>query len=83
MTRLSQLDGLRVYGEDGKALGRVWDLRTESRAAAAEGAHRDLAALVVGRAGLLERMGIKRPGPDRIPCDRIVELGPERVIVRR
>jgi sporulation protein YlmC with PRC-barrel domain len=83
MTRLSQIEGLRVRDSDGRRLGRVWDLRTVPRdAAGADTSGRAVAALLVGRRGLLERLGFKREAPQRIACEDVIEVGADAVIVR-
>ena len=84
MTRLSELEGRRVRDADGRHLGRVWDLRTLARdEEAAPAQSRTVAWLLVGRRGLLERLGFKREAPTRIACADVLAVRPREVIVRR
>jgi sporulation protein YlmC with PRC-barrel domain len=60
--RLSNLQGVPVRTESGRDLGRLHDLRAELRPRSAK-----IIGIVVGRAGLLERLGIGAPtSADRI-----------------
>ena len=81
-SRLSDIDGLPVLDEHGRRLGRVWDLRTVAREGAREGASRAVAALAIGRAGLLERLGFKRTGADRVDCAEIESIGARAVTLK-
>jgi sporulation protein YlmC with PRC-barrel domain len=54
--RFSDLHGVRVRTESGKDLGRVHDLRAELTPRTLK-----LTGLVVGKSGLLERLGIGAP----------------------
>jgi sporulation protein YlmC with PRC-barrel domain len=54
--RFSDLHGVRVRTESGKDLGRVHDLRAELTPKTVK-----VTGLVVGKAGLLERLGIGAP----------------------
>ena len=66
--RLSDLLGLEVRTESGDRLGRVHDVRADLRP-------RSLAitGLVVGRIGLLERLGLGAPGSSaRVRSDDVV-----------
>ena len=84
MTRLSELEGRLVRDEDGRRLGRVWDLRTLARDDEADpGRARTVAWLLVGRRGLLERLGFKREAPKRIAWADVVAVRPDEVCVRR
>ena len=56
MTRLSELLDRQVVTESGRTLGRAFDSE------AAAGARADVTALVVGRRGFLERLGIGSSG---------------------
>jgi sporulation protein YlmC with PRC-barrel domain len=82
--RLSDLLGLPVETESGDRLGRVHDVRGEltQRALSVTG-------VVVGRAGLLERLGIAAPtararirSHDVVPWSAVVRADRRRVIVR-
>lgn len=84
MTRLSELEGRLVRDEDGRRLGRVWDLRTLARDDEADpGRARTVAWLLVGRRGLLERLGFKREAPRRVACADVIAFHPHEVVVRR
>lgn len=80
-TRLSTLDGMKVVDASGRLLGRVWDLRTGAREGEAEGRSREVVAVMVGRAALLERMGFKRPGGERMAWKKVVEVTPDHLVV--
>lgn len=54
--RLSDLLGVRVETESGASLGRVHDLRAELGSGAPK-----VTGVVVGRLGLLERLGLGAP----------------------
>jgi sporulation protein YlmC with PRC-barrel domain len=75
----SSLEGRHVVTESGCALGKCRDLR----AALARG--RPLVnAVVVGRAGWLEHLGIgrRRGRKDAVPWDAVVRLEGDRIVVR-
>jgi sporulation protein YlmC with PRC-barrel domain len=82
--KLSALLGSPVKTTAGKRLGRVWDVRARF-----DGDHLVLTGLVVGRVGLLERLGFGAAGSserlrttDAIPWSDVVEAKDGRVIVR-
>jgi sporulation protein YlmC with PRC-barrel domain len=82
--RLSTLLGMRVTTPSGRSLGRVFDVRAEL---GDDGLR--LTGLVVGRLGLLERLGIGAPGrrerlrrDDVVPWSDVLEAGPHAVVVR-
>jgi hypothetical protein len=84
MARLSALEGRRVRDEDGRQLGHVWDLRTPARdAEPAAGLHRTVAWLLVGRRGLLERLGFKREAANRIAWQDVLAIEPHEIVVRK
>jgi sporulation protein YlmC with PRC-barrel domain len=67
--RLSDLLGVEVRTESGKRLGRVYDLRGELTPRTLR-----VTGLVVGRAGILERLGIGAPqDTSRIRTHDVVE----------
>ena len=83
MTRLSELQGRRVDDSQGQGLGHVWDLRTLARDAdTADDDGRTIAWLLVGRRGLLERLGFKRTAARRIACAQVQAIGAHAVTVR-
>jgi sporulation protein YlmC with PRC-barrel domain len=82
MIRASDLIGCRVWTESGQKVGRVHDLRAQS---ADHGWL--LIGLVVGRAGILERLrGGPSDGPTRpgavIPWQAITALHDGRITIR-
>jgi hypothetical protein len=81
-TRLSALDGLRVVDTQGNPLGHVWDVRTQAREGASEGESRQIAAVLVGPAALLERLGFKRPGGSRLSWKKVVGVTSDHLVVQ-
>ena len=82
--RLSDLLGVRVATESGELLGRVHDVRAELRPRSVR-----VTGLVVGRAGVLERLGIGAPrstlrlrAKDAIPWSAVVRADRRGVVVR-
>ena len=67
--RLSELLGLQVHTESGRSLGRVHDLRGELSPRSLR-----VTGIVVGRLGLLERLGFGAPGHrERLRSDDMIE----------
>ena len=84
MTRFSDLLGVHVHTASGDHLGRVHDLRAEltSRSLKVNG-------LVVGKFGLLERLGIGAPESgggirtrDVVPWSAVVRADRRGIVVR-
>jgi sporulation protein YlmC with PRC-barrel domain len=87
--RLIDLLGCEVETESGEKLHRVWDVRTEET----EGGLR-LVGLLIGRHGLLERLGLLswrqmrrhgeriRPDVDVVPWDSVLRIDKGVIIVR-
>jgi len=82
---LSDLLGCRVQMEDGDSLGRVHDVRAELGARSLK-----ITGLVVGKWGLLERLGLGAPGTgvrirthDVVAWKDVVRADRRGVIVRR
>jgi sporulation protein YlmC with PRC-barrel domain len=82
--KLSDLLGLRVSTESGEPLGHVHDVRAEltSRSAHVKG-------ILVGRIGLLERLGLgaphstfRRHGQDLVPWSAVVRADRRGVVVK-
>jgi sporulation protein YlmC with PRC-barrel domain len=66
--RASKLIGLSIATESGESLGRVYDVRAELKPRSLP-----VTGLVVGRRGLLERLGIGAPrSPGRIRTRDVV-----------
>ncbi|HEV7607546.1 MAG TPA: hypothetical protein VGO61_09435 [Steroidobacteraceae bacterium] len=66
----------RVLTEEGRELGKVFDLRCEWRAGQAQVTH-----LVYGRRGLWERLGFRRQRHDKLPWSAVVRIEDRDVIV--
>jgi sporulation protein YlmC with PRC-barrel domain len=89
--RISELLGLQVETESGEELGHVHDVRVERdpRSASEHAGQRwHVKALVVGRRGLFERIGLagaRRVEPvlqkDAVPWGAIVRIREGRVVV--
>lgn len=82
--RLSDLLGLPVRTESGERLGRVHDVRAELTPRTLK-----VTGLVVGRLGLLERLGLGAPtstarlrGRDVVPWASVVRADRRGVVVR-
>jgi sporulation protein YlmC with PRC-barrel domain len=88
MTRLSELLDRQVVTESGRVLGRAFDLRGRWA-----GQEVEVTALVVGRRGFLERLGIgssqgerrrhhKTWKHDAVPWEAVLRLQDGRIVVR-
>jgi sporulation protein YlmC with PRC-barrel domain len=77
-TRLSFLIGDRVVGPGGRSRGRVYEVEAEEREGGPEAT-----ALLVGWAGLLGRLGLKRSFDEetRVPWEAIVQWEGRRLRV--
>lgn len=81
--KLSDLEMLEVITEDGRKLGRVFDLRAHGRpttrgrqeAAAIDG-------IVYGALGLMERLGVRSAKGKVLPWEQVVAVEADRVVVR-
>ncbi len=81
--RLCKLGTLRMLRDDGKDLGRLIDIRVRTklgRIARSESVPVD--ALLVGGAGWLARMGLRREGGLELPPNAIVAVESDRIVVR-
>jgi sporulation protein YlmC with PRC-barrel domain len=81
---VSALLGLRVATESGERLGRVHDVRAELTPRTLK-----VTGLVVGRVGLLERLGFGAPGSgsrvrghDVVPWSAVIRADRRGVVVR-
>jgi sporulation protein YlmC with PRC-barrel domain len=81
---VSALLGLRVATESGERLGRVHDVRAELTPRTLK-----VTGLVVGRVGLLERLGLGAPnsgsrlrGHDVVPWSAVIRADRRGVVVR-
>jgi sporulation protein YlmC with PRC-barrel domain len=88
VTRLSELLDREVVTESGRSLGRAFDVRGRWR-----GRDLEAIALVVGRRGFLERLGIGSSQGERkrhhktwkhntVPWDAVLRLQDGRIVVR-
>jgi sporulation protein YlmC with PRC-barrel domain len=82
--RLSDLLGVAVRTEDGESLGHVHDVRADLGARSLR-----ITGLVVGKVGLLERLGIGAPRSDLrlrshdvVPWSAVVRADRRGVLVR-
>ena len=82
---VSDLLGLPVQTEDGDSLGRVHDVRAQLGARSLK-----VTGLVVGKWGLLERLGLGAPGTgvrirsrDVVPWKDVVRADRRGVVIRR
>jgi sporulation protein YlmC with PRC-barrel domain len=82
--RVSEIIGLEVKTESGDKVGRVYDVRAELTQRSLK-----VTGLVVGRRGLMERLGIDAPEaservrtPDELPWSDVVRLDRRGVVVR-
>ena len=82
---VSDLLGSRVRTEDGESLGRIHDVRAELGPRSLK-----ITGLVVGRWGVLERLGLGAPGSgvrirsrDVVPWKDVVRADRRGVVVRR
>jgi sporulation protein YlmC with PRC-barrel domain len=77
MRTLSSLMGRHVVTEHGDKLGRCHDLSAELTATTLL-----VTALCVGRAGYLDRLGIRTRNQTEIPWSSITRIEGKRIIVR-
>lgn len=75
---LSELDAQRLVAEDGRRLGRLFDLGCRWQAGEAAS---PIEVLVYGRIGLLERLGMVRERPPSVPWSAVRRIGPEAIVV--
>ena len=81
---LSDVELLEIVTEDGRRLGRVFDVRIHGRPTTRERADTaNVDAIVFGRLGLLERLGLRRATNRTLPWDCVVAVRDGQVIVRK
>jgi hypothetical protein len=73
----SALVGRKVETESGLSLGRCHDLRGEL-----SGTRLEVVAMCVGRAGLLDRLGIRTRAHNEVAWSSIVRIHVDRIVVR-
>jgi sporulation protein YlmC with PRC-barrel domain len=76
LTTACELESMTVHTSDGKRLGRVFDLRCKTR----DGEPPEVDAIVYGRRGLLERLGLRKALPTLVHWDKVRSIE-NRVIV--
>ena len=80
---LSDFELLEIFTEDGRRLGRVFDLRIHGRPTTRERSDTaSIDAIVFGRLGLLERLGLRPATSRTLPWDCVVAIGEGRLVVR-
>ena len=77
MRTFSSLIGRKVETESGLSLGSLHDLRGEL-----SGSRFEVVALCVGRAGMLDRLGIKSHGHNELAWSSVVRIDTDRIVVR-
>ena len=80
MIRLSEIQRMEVVDQEGKHLGRIFDVQTEQARA---GEPPRLRGLLIGRGGLARRLGIRRGSARLVAIDEVVRLDPGRMTVKR
>lgn len=80
--RLAALLGYAVVTEDGRALGHVIDLRARTPQKAQRAAVEDIATVVYGHLGWLERVGLRATEEHTIAWSDIVRIDYKCVVVR-
>lgn len=82
MIRLSELEGMRVVTENGEPLGRVWELQSAGSAKCEpQQQRRRIEQLVVGRLGLLERLGWRELRAVVVPWSKVLRQKPGVFVV--
>ena len=71
------LDGMEVRTASGERLGRLFDLRLRTDA----GETPAVTAIVYGRRGLLERLGLRHAKPTSIPWARVRAIEDRAIVV--
>ena len=77
MRTFSALVGRKVETESGLSLRRCHDLRGEL-----SGSRLEIIAMCVGRAGLLDRLGIGTRAHNEVAWSSIVRIHGDRIVVR-
>ena len=83
LDRLARLEDMPVLGEDGRRIGRVFEVRSPGVAEKEPTRDaRDVDCLLCGRRGLLERLGWKQVSPRAIPWSAVRAIDDRVVRVR-
>jgi hypothetical protein len=72
------LDAQRMVAEDGRRLGRLFDLGCRWQPGNERSA---IEELVYGRIGLLERIGLVHEEPPSVPWSAVRRIEPEAIVV--
>jgi len=75
---LSELDARRLVDEDGRRLGRLFDLVCPWKPGEPQGT---IEELVYGRVGLLERVGLVREKPPSVPWSAVRRIERQAIVV--
>lgn len=75
---LSALDAQRLVAEDGRRLGRLFDLACRWQPGEAAS---PIEELIYGRIGLLERVGLVHEKPPSVPWSAVRRIGPGAIVV--
>jgi sporulation protein YlmC with PRC-barrel domain len=82
MKKITDLKHLKIYTEDGKPLGRVFDLRSPGLPDhGLNHKERIIGELVYGKLGLLESLGLRQAKATTVNWDRVVEIKDGRITV--
>jgi hypothetical protein len=80
--KLSDFELLEVVTEDGRRLGRVFDLRVHGRPTTKwKPPEMAIDAVVYGTLGFLERVGVRKASSQTIGWDQVVALRPGEIVV--
>jgi len=81
--KLTDFELLNVVTEDGRELGRVFDLRAHGRPTADSRRRVEpIDEVVYGTLGLLERLGVRRKPGRALQWDRVVAIRDGKIVVR-
>ena len=83
MMKLTDFDLLEVVTEDGRRLGRVFDLRIHGRPTTRSTQQRaDVDQLVYGTLGLLERLGLRKATGRTLRWDQVVSVRAGSLVIK-
>jgi sporulation protein YlmC with PRC-barrel domain len=80
LIRSLELQGLRVRTAGGRRLGRVYDLEAAPRPVESKGPTM-VVALVVGRQGWMERVGLRTARMDSVPWSTVRRIEGGEIVV--
>lgn len=79
---VAALELIRLEGEDGNSLGRVFDIRTQFDPGRPQQPP-VVTAISYGPLGFLERLGVRRKRPRSIEWKSIAEARSDRIVVKK